>query len=65
MTTEPTESPALAALDLGHTVALVDLRADSSEGVFTTRQGTRLSLANPREMVGADRVGFPRRDAPS
>jgi RecB family exonuclease len=42
---EPTEFPGLTALDAGHAIAFVGLRRDPSEGVFTTRPGTRLSLA--------------------
>ena len=41
---EPTEFPGLESLDPGHTLAVVGLRSDSDEGVFTTRAGTRLSL---------------------
>jgi hypothetical protein len=40
---EPTAFPGLESLDPGRTVAVVGLRSDSDEGVFTTRAGTRLS----------------------
>jgi RecB family exonuclease len=41
---EPTEFPGLVGINTGHAIALVGLRRDPNEGVFTTVPAARLSL---------------------